>query len=267
MLWNGNTRGAGWVSRARLTGALLIVGALACSDGSGSGGSELLAPPADPSFVTGNGAPNGSHFELNIIGVPQDKTADMTGSDGHSIFVQLIGGDAAPALNGKDFNTISKQNKIFLFPAPTGESFQVLDRNATDANGATFQLPADVSTTWTVWARALGKPGGSAKMTTCATVAVTDPVTGVVTQEVDCSLATLTIPPRTKNSKFSNVSSDLLFISIAVDPATNAALATCLGVTTATTVTLPLFNGCLNNFFWNYQNNGLKLLQLRFYPA
>jgi hypothetical protein len=63
------------------------------------------------------------------------------------------------------------------------------------------------------------------------------------------------------------VSTDLLFISIVVDPTTNAALATCLGVATATTVTLPLFNGCLNNFFWNYQNNGLKLLQLRFYPA
>ena len=266
MRWNGNAPGASRVSRTRLAGALLIVGAIACSDGSASVGTGLLAPDGRAAF-TGNGAPSGSHFNLNIIGVPQDKTADMTGSDGHSIFVQLIGGDAAPDLNGKDFNTISKQNKIFLFPAPPDESFQVLDRNATDATGASFQLPADVSTTWTVWARALGKPGGSAKMTTCATVAVTDPVTGVVTQEVECSLATLTIPPRTKNSKFSNVSPDLLFISILVDPTTNADLAGCLGVTTATTVTVPLFNGCLQNFFWNYQNNGLKLLQLRFYPA
>jgi hypothetical protein len=266
MLWNGNAHGAGWASRARFASALLIVGALGCSDSSSSVGGDLLSPDGRASF-TGNGAPNGSHFELNIIGVPQDKTADMTGSDGHSIFVQLVGGDAASSLTGKDFNTISKLNKIFLFPAPAGESFQVLDRNATDADGASFQLPADVSTTWTVWARALGKPGGSANMTTCATVNVTDPVTGVVTQEVDCSLATLTIPPRTKNSKFSNVSPDLLFMSILVDPTTNASLASCLGVTTATTVTVPLFNGCLQNFFWNYQNNGLKLLQLRFYPA
>lgn len=266
MRWNGNAPGTGRVSRARLAGALLIASALACSDGSGSGGSRLLAPDGRASF-TGNGAPSGSHFNLNIIGVPQDKTADMTGSDGHSIFVQLVGGDAASSLDGKDFNTISKLNKIFLFPAPAGESFQVLDRNATDASGASFQLPADVSTNWTVWARALGKPGGSANMTTCATVDVTDPVTGATTPEVECSLATLSIPPRTKNSKFSNVSADLLFISIVVDPTTNAGLATCLGVTTATTVTLPLFNGCLQNFFWNYQNNGLKLLQLRFYPA
>jgi hypothetical protein len=224
--------------------------------------------PTDPLnsiSTTGNGAPSGSHYDLNIIGVPQDKTADMTGSDGHTIFVQLVGGDTAATLNGKDFNTISKLNKIFLVPAPAGETFQVLDRNATDANGATFQLPADVSTTWTVWARGLGKPGGNANVTTCATVAVTDPVTGVVTQEVDCSLATLTVT-RTKNAKFQNVSSYLLFMSINVDPTTNATLAGCLGVTTTTTVTVPLFNACLQNFFWNYQNNGLKLLQLRFYP-
>jgi len=264
MLWNGNVR-AGWASGARFAGAILIVGALGCSDSTTSVGSDLLSPDGRAAF-TGNNAPSGAHFELNIIGVPQDKTADMTGSNGHSIFVQLIGGDDAPSLTGKDFNTISKLNKIFLFPAPAGdETFQVLDRNATDANGASFQLPADVSTTWTVYARALGKPGGSANMTTCATVNVTDPTTGVTTAEVDCSLTTLMIPPRTKNSKFSNVSSDLLFISLAIDPTTS--LGACLGVTTPQTVTLPLFNGCLQNFFWNYQNNGLKLLQLRFYPA
>jgi hypothetical protein len=243
-----------------LAGILMTIGAGACSE------RASIDAPSVNLRGTGNNAPSGAHYNLNIIGVQQDKTADMTGGDGHVIFVQLFGGDSAAGLSGKDFNTISKQNKILLAPAPAGESFQVLDANATDANGALFQLPTDVSTSWTVWARALGKPGGSANMTTCATVAVTDPTTGVVTQEVDCSLATLTVT-RTKNSKFANVSSDLLFITILVDPTTNADLATCLGVTTAGQVTLPLFNGCLQNFFWNYQNNGLKLLQLRFYPA
>ena len=231
--------------------------------------SPVLDPPSSSPWFnagTGTGAPSGAHFNLNIIGVPRDKQADMTGANGHVIFVQLVGGDAAPALNGKDFNTISKINKIFLVPAPLGESFQVLDANATDRNGALFQLPADVSATWTVWARALGKPGGTANMTTCATVAVTDPVTGVTTNEVQCSLGTLTMT-RVKNAKFLNVTSELLFLTIVVDPATNPDLATCLGVTTVTQVSVPLFNGCLQNFFWNYQNNGLKLLQLRFYPV
>jgi hypothetical protein len=34
-------------------------------------------------FGRGNGAPTGSHYNLNIIGVPKDKDADMTGNSGH----------------------------------------------------------------------------------------------------------------------------------------------------------------------------------------
>jgi hypothetical protein len=217
---------------------------------------------------TGNGAPSGTHFNLNIIGVPKDKTADMNNNDGHRIFVQLNGGEDATTLSKKLLNEITRVNKIFLTPAPAGdETFKVLDANATDANGALFQLPLDVSTTWTVWARALGKPGGKANMTTCSTVTVViDPLTGATGEEVLCSLATLKLE-RTKNAKFANVSSDLLFITYLVDPAVDTALATCLGITATTTVTLPLFGGCLNNDFWNYQNQGLKLLQLRFYPS
>ena len=40
----------------------------------------LLAVPA----FAGNGAPSGPHYNLNIIGVDNPKTADMTGSDGHT---------------------------------------------------------------------------------------------------------------------------------------------------------------------------------------
>ena len=80
----------------------------------------------------------------------------------------LNGGQDAVSLNGKPSNQLIKTNTIGLVPAPAGESFSVLDANATDSNGALFQLPADVSISWTVWARALGTPGGSAIQTTCA---------------------------------------------------------------------------------------------------
>jgi len=33
------------------------------------------------------------------------------------------------------------------------------------------------------------------------------------------------------------------------------------------TVRVNLFNPCLQSFLWQYDNNGLKLLQLRFYPT
>lgn len=215
------------------------------------------AQPASASAVTGNGAPSGSHYNLNIIGVSHDKTADLNDNNGHRIFVQLYGGQSAADLVGKDWNQLDKINMILLAQAPAGESFNVLDANATDKNGALFQLPADVSTKWAVYARALGKPGGKADMTTCATVDVVDPITLVVTQEVVCSVSTLPLE-RTKNAKFQDVTSYLLFITLS---AADQALAGCA------TATVALFDPCLQNYFWNYDNNGLKLLELRFYSA
>jgi hypothetical protein len=208
--------------------------------------------------TTGNGAPSGSHYNLNIIGVPKDKTAEMNNNDGHRIFVQLVNttGSTAGDIIGKNFTDISKVNTILLAPAPAGESFRVLDANATDKTGAVFQLPFDVSATWTVWARALGTPGGKADMTTCATVTVIDPTTLVTTQEVVCSTTLKLV--RTKNAKFQNVTSDLLTITL------SAAAATLAG---CTSTTVGLFAPCLQNYFWNYDNHGLKLLQLRFYPV
>ena len=69
---------------------------------------------------TGNGAPSGSHYSLNIIGVAKNKTAEMTDGNGHVIFVPLWG-----------------KAKIEL---QEGEDFAVLDANGTDGP-ARFQLP------------------------------------------------------------------------------------------------------------------------------
>jgi len=43
---------------------------------------------------TGNGAPSGAHYNLNIIGVVNPKTADLSGSDRHTIFVALTNSGA-----------------------------------------------------------------------------------------------------------------------------------------------------------------------------
>ena len=184
---------------------------------------------ADAQAFKGNGAPSGSHFNLNLIGVAKDKTADMTGNSGHRIFVPLEG-----------------RSRILL-----GEGdFQVLDANGTDGS-ASFQLPmpdanGDGITEYSVFARALGKPGGNSKLTSCAT----DPTTG---EEV-CSLNSL-VSVRTKGkSSFSNVSKELLTVSVDLDG-------------DGRVESIPLFDDRLEDFFWSYDNNGLKLLQLRFYDA
>ena len=104
----------------------------------------------------GNEIPdNGPHYNLNIIGVPHGKTADMKDSNRHTIFVPLgEDGSVAPC-------------KIYVvrnYANP--DQFQVLDGNAFDADGATIAVPyEDYGTlSFNVYATALGKPGGHAKV-------------------------------------------------------------------------------------------------------
>lgn len=187
----------------------------------------------------GNGAPNGAHYSLNIIGVSHDKNVQPDWASGHVIFVDLgkKTGDAVTT-------------KILLSQSADG-SFDVLDKNGTDGE-ASFSLPAPGG--YTVWARALGKPGGSARITTCATdVTLDDP--GVI-----CSTQNEVFVRGTGKSSFRNVTAALT--TIVLDPVADAAAVTACGGAT----TVDLFATCLLGYFWQYDNNGLKLLQVRFYP-
>lgn len=174
--------------------------------------------------LKGNGAPAGKHFNLNLIGVPKNKTATIT--SGNRIFLPLEG-----------------SAKVLLSQG----DFLVIDANGTDGSAA-FQLPApdadgDGVTSYSVFARALGKPNGSIKANTCAS--------DIVSGELVCSLETL-VQVRTKGkSSFSNVSRELLSISADIDG-------------DGTVERVPLFDSRLEDFFWDFDNQGLKLLQLRF---
>jgi len=186
----------------------------------------------------GNGAPNGSHYSLNIIGVPRAKNANPDWASGHVIFVNL------------GTKNVTVTTKIFLSQSAESGVFDVLDKNGTDGE-ASFSLPAPGS--YTVWARALGTPGGQAKITTCATdIVLNDP--GVI-----CSTQNEVFVRGTGKSTFRNVTDALT--TIILDPIANAAAVTACGSTTVS-----LFDPCLQGFFWQYDNNGLKLLQVRFYP-
>ncbi len=188
---------------------------------------------ASAATVAGNGAPSGAHYNLNIIGVENPKTADMTGNQGHRIFVPLKG------------NT-----KIWLTESP---DFQVYDANGTDGNGASFGLPNpdpdnDGVTEYSVYARALGKPGGSSTTTTCAN----DPATG----ETYCSTYSMVLTRDANGGKssFTNVSRELLYIYADFNAD---------GIIER----YPLFSDSTLQYYWNYDNQGLKLAQLRFYET
>src|SRR3989449_11161218 len=96
--------------------------------------------------------------------------------------------------------------KILLSQAADGV-FEVLDKNGTDGE-ASFSLP--VPGTYTVWARALGTPGGQSKIATCATFV--DPITGVST--ILCSTDNEVFVRGTGKSSFRNVTSALTTITL-----------------------------------------------------
>ena len=201
-------------------------------------GGISLYPAHAAQSETGNGAPSGSHYTLNLIGVPKSKSTDMTGDNGRRMFVPLDG-----------------RTRINLSEG----DFQVLDANASDGRGS-FQLPnpdadLDGTTSYSVYVRALGKPGGSATMQSCyedgtGTWCAVDFAGGV---------DPITVTRSTGKSSFTNVSKDLLYIDFCAEWDLEGA---CLDVDQ-----LPLFSDATLGYYWDYDNHGLKLAQLRFYEV
>jgi len=220
----------------------------------------LLASLSGVGFAaaTGNGAPNGAHYNLNIIGVQNPKTADMTGDNGHRIFVPLNG-----------------NAKIMLTKAAEADQFEVIDANGTDGV-ASFMLPlpaecyatsnvtlpnghddivtpATCTVSYTIWIRALGNPNGKATMYTCL-VDESQDVDNDGASDTYCSdlLYRINLDASTRPSKFENVTKQLLFVSTDIDGD---------GVVEHVQIFDPMFD----EYFWQYNNAGLKLAQLRFY--
>ena len=204
---------------------------------------------AIPLFAQGVGNQcNGQFlFKMNIIGVDNPKTAPMTNPDRKTIFVNL-GAVGSP-----------KESNIFLTQGP----FTVCDGNswlpAVDCNGiplgnnlvgAVFQLPCNLnvqttvactgfSACYSVFFRALGKPGGGTTITTCGIDALGDTI---------CSSNNTGLISRNKGKpKFTDVTNALT--SLVCPPGTTDC--------TAGQV-LPLFNSDFQNFLWEYDNQGLK---------
>ena len=171
---------------------------------------------------------SGAHFNLNLIGVSKDKAADFNGGDGRRMFVALAG-----------------KTTINLSEGP----FAVLDANGTDGTAA-FQLPNpdpdnDGTTTYSVYARALGKPGGSSTTTTCFRDA---------SGETYCSVYSAVLVRTKGKQSFTNVSQQLLYVYADTDG-------------DGRVERYPLFSDALASYYWDYDNSGLRLAQLRFYEV
>ena len=240
--------GRRWTTPRGSTTLVLIAVAVAGACGDGTG------PTLDvPVFGFGNGAPTGTHYNLNFIGVPRNKTADMTGDNGRRIFFPLWGSAKVLLCESGGGGTAGG------LTCPSDPSvFQVLDANATDGTGA-FALPnpdpANTGTTvYSVYVRALGTPGGHATNTTCGMGAGLDGILGTADDEEVCSVIQLVLDRKPGRSTFENVSKYMLYVYADVDG-------------DGTVDRVPLFDDRLIGYFWEYDNQGLKLAQFRFYPC
>ncbi len=205
-----------------LLAALVIVGHAAI----GARASNICPPG-----TTGNCAPSGPHFDLNLHGVAK----------------------------GQGFTTSGTSNNIWapidgncIIDLKEGATYQVLNPDCvTSGSNAQFELPnpcADLTCstfTYQVYVRLVAgtKGAGSAGLQSCYTD---------TTNVTYCARGTtirLSHP-----SKFENVSNALLEVCLVSNTTT-------LGGTLE-----PIFSNSAYQNLWDYDNNGIRLAQLRFYP-
>lgn len=209
-------------------------------------GLVLAAAPA--SAQVGKGL-SGPHYNLTIIGVPHNKTADMTSGNGHVLFVPL---DTSGNVDG---------NVKIYFVA--GDEFNVIDANCTDNNGCTIEVPSSELSDlcYEVYAIGLGKPGGTAIVTA---ECIDDLILGGCTEALDQGGFTV---DRTNNGsnkpKRQNIS-NVFRASGCLD--LDGDLVCDSGDIQFNNVWIFNLPG-LESYWWDYDNNGLVNMQIRFYQT
>jgi len=241
-------------------------------------------------FANPEGLPDGYNrlYKFNIIGVQNPKNEDMDQGSGKVIFVDLN--------EPSKINLVCSDDEDVLdtYPELVPGSFDILDKNATDSGksdptaGAVLALPdpnldpyvvgekgdADTWSAYSIYIRPLGKQGGYADITTCADILESDLAdwlnrgdirilnrAGIFGGKASIEQVGQSITERPQGkSIFTNVTAQLLTIVLKIEILDD------LGAVTDTIyVRIPIFDDLLENEYWEYDNHGLKLLQVWIY--
>ena len=239
-------------------------------------------------FANPEGTPDAERlYKFNIIGMQNPKNVNMDQGSGKVIFVNLNEPSQINLVCSDDPDVLD------MYDGLEEGSFDILDKDATDSGkedpspGAILALPdpgldpyvigekgdADVWSAYSIYIRPLGKPGGWATITTCA-----DVLEGPLAEWLDrgaikilnragafggvASIEQVGQPiterPQGK-SIFTNVTAELLTIVLKVEIWVDGVLYDTIYVR------VPIFDEMLANEYWEYDNNGLKLLQVWIY--
>jgi hypothetical protein len=224
---------------------------------------SALALPALAAF-NGQIPENGPHWQVNFIGVPKGKKVDMDDSKRRTVFVPLDAkGEQGPV-------------RINYTWVPGDLTFQVKDGNATDANGATIQVPAvainpDVSgsgyLSYNVYAVALGKPmKGEPAVITAHCTYTEDVITddGVNTCDASLLMGSFEIKRTAGKPKVVDIS-NIFRASGCFDVGGEEGICDTGDYQFSN---MWIFNiPFLESYYWDYDANGLKLMQVRFYQT
>lgn len=171
---------------------------------------------------------SGEHFTLNVIG--KESVGAGTGDKvgGSKLFVPLYGDCRIDLTEGE---------------------FAVTDADCVNDPNAGFQLPnpdpeRDGFSQYSIYIRPLGKPGGNSVFTTCR-------------EDSDgtwCSTESVYVVRAAGYSPRTDVSKEMLTVCYDKDSDGDYERE-------------PIFADENADYFWTYENNGLRLAQLRFYPA
>ncbi len=178
---------------------------------------------------------NGKHYNLNIIGAKN--VGDVGASQGHTLFVQL---------NGK--------TKIYMTQALDGQ-FVVTDRNGLDGS-ASFNIALGK---YNVYATALGKPGGSTRVD--AYGEFVDAIDGTTVQ----LLGYVNIERAKGTPKTANIN-NLFYVDVTLCLVENPDTGECSKSVVYNDYWVFDIDELLS-YWWDYNNKGLKLLQVRFYEC
>ena len=215
----------------------------------------------------GNGIDiNGTHYNVNIIG---KKKGAVNGdySSGASIFIPLKNVLSRDGMVCDVDGTVLEDDvtPTWLDSVPSGariyfvagDSFKILDRDGTDANGAKIQVPVDPTTKeilFDIYIRVLGKPKGCMNISAYAYDA---------TQQLYFLAGSVYMNRTTGKQVFikANDLFDVWWCDVILDPLTGEEVCA-----EGTDAEISVFSDVFSEYFWNIQNDGVKLVQVRIYP-